>query len=77
MRKVLQVKMTEKQHSQLKELSEHFGFTMTGYIHHLVLNEYSKLNQLNQIPVIQKLFNEAKELKPETLSMLNQIGEKV
>jgi hypothetical protein len=76
MKKILNLKMTEKQHSQLKELSEHYGFTMTGYLHHLVLNEYNRLNQLNQLPVIQKMFKEAKELKPEQLSLF-QLGEKV
>lgn len=76
MKKILQLKLTEKQHAQLKEVAEYYGFTMTGYISHLVLNEYNKISQLNQIPVIQDLFQKAKDLTPEQLSIY-QLGEKV
>lgn len=76
-KRVINMKLTEKQHTQLRLLSEHYGFTMTGLVQHLILNEYSKVTQAGMLDTIQNLFKEVKDFNPEALKLMNQLGEKV
>jgi hypothetical protein len=74
MKRVINMKISETQYNHLKELSEHFGFTMTGYVQHLILNEYNKISQAGMLEKVQSLFNQVQNIEP---NLLNQLGEKV
>jgi len=75
-KKVINMKLTTKQHNQLRILSEHYGFTMTGLVQHLILNEFNKITQAGMLDTIQNLFKEAKDM-PELLKNMNQLGENI
>lgn len=74
----MNLKLSKTQHQMLKELSDKQGFTMTGYIGHLIVKTYE---QHNQHKTMLRMMEESKHNlslmaeNPELVkSLINQFG---
>lgn len=76
----INVKLSKKQHEMLKALTESSGLNMTSWIQFQILNQYERMTQQEKLPStlqsVSQLLRDVKDIKPEQLSMFNQLGEK-